>query len=109
MDLAPLTPSEEALLRQTIGLRCQRAREQLGLSQRALARTMDRSPSWVREVETGQQYAPPYLIRALATATGLSVGWFYGEQHVDTTTLLEEIRRLAHASAAFREQTLEAT
>jgi transcriptional regulator with XRE-family HTH domain len=91
VKLAPLDPSEEISLRQTIGLRCQRARETLGLSQRALARVMRRSPSWVREIETGQQYAPPYLIRALAAATGVSAGWFYGEDGPNANRLAEEI------------------
>ena len=92
MALIPLDDQEQALLRQTIGLRCRKARQELGLSQRALARAMDRSPSWVREIEAGAQYAPAYLIRALATAAGLSVAWFYGEEGlVDPRKLAEEI------------------
>ncbi|MBI3725011.1 helix-turn-helix domain-containing protein [bacterium] len=89
--LTPLSAEEEAILRQTIGLRCHRARERLGLSQRALARVMGRSPSWVREIETAQQYAPPYLIRALAAAAGVSVGWFYGEESLDAGRIAKEI------------------
>lgn len=79
--LSPLRADEEKVLRLILGARCRTARELLGLSQRALAKTMGRSPSWVREVETGAQYAPPYLVRALATAIGISAGWFYGEAH----------------------------
>lgn len=52
---------------------------------------MGRSPSWVREIETGQQYAPPYLIRVLATALGVSAGWFYGEDGPNPTRIAEEI------------------
>ena len=92
MKLVPLDDEEQGLLRQTIGLRCRKAREELCLSQRALAKAMDRSPSWVREIEGGAQYAPAYLIRALATATGVSVAWFYGEDClVDPRKLAEEI------------------
>jgi len=78
MKLIPLDDQEQALLRQTIGLRCRKARESLGLSQRGLAKVMARSPSWVREVEQGQQFAPAYLIQALGRATGRSPSWFYG-------------------------------
>lgn len=39
--------------------------------------------SWVREVERGEQYAPAYLVAALATAIGVSPGWFYGEDRKD--------------------------
>jgi len=93
MSLRPLDDQEQLLLRQTIGHRCRKAREQLGLSQRALAKVMDRSPSWVREIESGAQYAPAYLIRALATAAGVSTAWFYGEDDrlVDPRRLAEEI------------------
>lgn len=93
MKLVPLDDREQALLRQTIGLRCRKAREELGLSQRALAKAMSRSPSWVREIESGAQYAPAYLIRGLATAMGVSVAWFYGEDDrlLDPQKLAEEI------------------
>ena len=93
MALTPLGPEEEMLLRRALGLRCQRARQRLDLSQRELARVMGRSPSWVREIETGQQYAPPYLIRALATAIGVSAGWFYGEDWADPAQFAREIVR----------------
>ena len=92
MKLVPLDDEEQALLRQTLGLRCRKALKGLNLSQRALAKAMGRSPSWVREIEGGAQYAPAYLIRALATATGVSVAWFYGEDGlVDPKKLAEEI------------------
>ncbi len=78
-NLEPLDEQERALLRRTIGLRCRRARLQLGLSQRRLASLMARSPSWVREIERGEQFAPPYLTKVLAPAIGVSVGWLYGE------------------------------
>jgi transcriptional regulator with XRE-family HTH domain len=92
MKLQPLDAREQLLLRQVIGLRCRKAREELGLSQRALAREMERSPSWVREIESGAQYAPAYLIRALATGIGISAAWFYGEECVvDPGKLASEI------------------
>lgn len=92
MKLVPLGDEEQAVLRHTIGIRCRKARYDMGLSQRALAKAMNRSPSWVREIESGAQYAPAYLIRALATATGVSVAWFYGEEGVlDPKKLAEEI------------------
>lgn len=91
LSLTPLSEADQAELRRMIGERCQRARQQLGLSQRALARLMDRSPSWVREIEAGQQFAPAYLIRALATATRLPVGWFYGDEPPSAEELAGEI------------------
>jgi len=93
MTLEPLDSHERDHLRRTIGLRCRRARKRLGLSQRELARAMGRSPSWVREIEQGAQFAPPYLTRALADALGVSVAWLYGEP---------DLRRLL-ASALSRE------
>ncbi len=78
-NLEPLDDQERSLLRRTIGLRCRKARLQLGLSQRGLANLMARSPSWVREIERGEQFAPPYLTKVLAPAIGVSVGWLYGE------------------------------
>lgn len=77
MKVEPLDGVEVELLRRTIGHRVALARVRLGLSQRALARTMRRSPSWVREVEEGSQFAPAYLLVALARATSLPIGWFY--------------------------------
>ena len=102
MKLVPLDDQEQALLRQTIGIRCRKAREELGLSQRALARAMSRSASWVREVEAGTQYAPAYLIRALATGIGVSVAWFYGEDDrlVDPRRLAEEILQAVEEARA---------
>lgn len=89
--LVPLDDDEQTLLRQTIGLRCRKAREELGLSQRALAKLMNRSPSWVREIEAGAQYAPPYLVRGLANATCRAVGWFYGDDAPDPQLLAQQI------------------
>jgi transcriptional regulator with XRE-family HTH domain len=77
--IEPLDDDEQEHLRRTIGLRCRRARLRLGLSQRKLADVMRRSPSWVREIERGDQYAPPYLTKVLAQALGVSVAWLYGE------------------------------
>lgn len=65
-------------MRKTLGARVVVARKQVGLTQRGLARALGRSPSWAREVESGAQYAPAYLLVALAEATGWGVGWFYG-------------------------------
>jgi transcriptional regulator with XRE-family HTH domain len=80
--VTPLLPTEVEALRLTIGSRCRRARERLKLSQRGIAKIMERSPSWVREIEGGEQYAPPYYLKALAVAIGETVGWFYGEGDV---------------------------
>ncbi len=89
--LVPLEDQEKVSLRQAIGHRCRRARRHLGISRRALAEAMGRSPSWVREIEGGRQYAPPYLLLPLANATGVSVGWFYGEEGPDPRRLAEQI------------------
>lgn len=78
-SLTPLSDDEQHLLRQTLGIHCRKAREFLGLSRAGLAQTMGRSPSWVREIERGDQYAPPYLLLALARATARSPAWFYGQ------------------------------
>lgn len=69
---------ECAALRVFMGSRVRAARIQLGISQRELARQMDRSSSWVREIESGAQYGPAYLIVALTEALGRDLGWFYG-------------------------------
>jgi len=98
--LVPLDDHELALLRQTLGHRCRRARLRLDLSQRALAIIMDRSPSWVRDVERGRQYAPPYLVRFLASATGVSVGWFYGEDGPDHDALADRLLKVLQRRAA---------
>lgn len=91
--LTPLADDEQALLRRTLGLRCRKAREGLDLSQVRLAEALGRSASWVREVERGDQYAPPYLIVSLARATGRSPSWFYG---LDDEANLERVaERLA--------------
>ncbi|MBX3467384.1 MAG: helix-turn-helix transcriptional regulator [Planctomycetes bacterium] len=106
MDLTPLDPREQDLLRRTMGLRCQQARERLGLSQRALARVMDRSPSWVREVEQGEQWPPPYLLSTLARAAGVPVGWFYGDAEPDLEALAR--RLIDHLTAEGAERPTEA-
>ncbi len=77
-SLEPLDDREVDLLRQTIAVRSRKAPMLLGLTHRGLARSMDRSPSWVREVEAGTQFAPAYLIQALSTAISRPIGWFYG-------------------------------
>jgi len=99
VTLTPLDDGDQDLLRRTMGLRCRQARERLGLSQRALARTMDRSPSWVREVEAGEQWAPPYLVSVLARAAGMSVGWFYGEPEQDLEALTRRVLERIAADA----------
>ena len=74
--LRPLPEKERLILRKLIGRRVRAARGELGLSGRALAKVFDHSESWVREVEKGDQFAPWWLIVALAEATGRPVGWF---------------------------------
>lgn len=98
--LVPLDNREQDLLRQTIGRRCRQARQELSLSQRALAKRMNRSPSWVREIEAGDQYAPAYFLRALATAAQVSVSWFYGEgSPLDPRRLAAKILKAVHDAA----------
>ena len=80
--LAPLSEREQRQLRQRLGERCRKVREELGLSQRRLAEVMHRSPGWVREIERGDQYAPPYLLWALCRASGRTPGWFYAQGEV---------------------------
>lgn len=78
ITLRKLTERECGALRKMLGARVAVARGRAGLSQRGMAKVLARSPSWVREVETGAQYAPPYLLVVLAEATGWSMDWFYG-------------------------------
>jgi hypothetical protein len=78
VTVRPLTKRECGALRSMLGARVAVARKRAALSQRGLAKVLNRSPSWVREVEAGSQYAPPYLLAALAEATGWTMDWFYG-------------------------------
>ena len=94
-QVVPLDRREQDLLRKTIGLRCRKARGKLDMSQRTMAKAMGRSPSWVREIESGAQYAPAYLLRALASATCVSVAWFYGEQDL-AERIVAEVLQLLH-------------
>jgi transcriptional regulator with XRE-family HTH domain len=75
--LTPLSAWDEHQLHRLLAARVKLARERLGLSQRELARIMQRCGSWIREIESGAQYAPPYLIVSLAGALGVQPGWFY--------------------------------
>lgn len=74
----PLTENEAKALRVRLGRKVAEARRLVGVSQRALAARMGKSPSWVREIESGGQYAPHYLILSLAEAAGVPLSWFYG-------------------------------
>lgn len=76
--LDPLSPAEARALRSRLGRRVAETRGRLGLSQRALAKRMGRSPSWVREIEAGAQYAPHYLVLPMAEAAEVPLSYFYG-------------------------------
>lgn len=65
-------------LRVVLGERCAEARRRIGHSQRSLAKEFGMSPSWVREYENGDQFAPPWLVVTLAEASCVPVCWFYG-------------------------------
>lgn len=75
-EIRPLTERERTVLRLTLGARVAAARGVLKMSQRALAGVLGMSPSWIREVESGAQFAPWYLIVALSEATGWPVSRF---------------------------------
>jgi len=77
-NLCPPTEHEKAALRTVLGCRVRGARAHLKLSQRGLAKVLDMSGSWVREIEAGAQFAPAWLIALLAEATGWNISWFYG-------------------------------
>ena len=98
--LRPLAGDEVALLQRLIGNQCRKAREELRLTQRALATRMDRSPSWVREVEGGAQWAPPYYLAALARATGHTIDWFYGDERIQNLAdlILHRVREGIHVN-----------
>lgn len=74
-----LTDREKKATKLLLGARCAIARTRLGLSQRELARRMDKSASWIRECESGAQWCPWWLVIALAEASGRPIGWFIGE------------------------------
>jgi len=76
--LRPPTDREKAALRATLGCRVSLARGHLKLSQRGLGRVMSMSGSWVREIESGFQFAPAWLLAMLVEATGWNIAWFYG-------------------------------
>ena len=77
--LRQIPDKEQDALRKLAGRRVAVARKAAGLSQRAMARQLGRSNSWVREIESGSQWPPAYLLVSLAEATGRPVGWFYGQ------------------------------
>lgn len=76
---AVLSPEAEAALRRTLGARVREARLELGITQHQLALAFGIGQSGVAEMEKGRACAQPYVIQALASATGRSVGWFFGE------------------------------
>ncbi len=73
-----LSEKERDSLRRLLGVRVARARQRLKLSQRAMATEFDMSPSWVRQVELGAQFAPAWMLATLSEAIGEPVSWFYG-------------------------------
>lgn len=75
-----LSPDQQAALHRVLGDRVKAARLQLGLTQEQLGRALGRTQSWVREVESGRTAAQPYVLAALAAATGRGVGFFFGEE-----------------------------
>ena len=76
--MKPPRENTKRVLRVVLGERCAEARHALKLSQRALAKALDMSPSWVREYEGGKQFAPAWLVVALAQETNRPICWFYG-------------------------------
>lgn len=76
--LRPTTEHEKAALRTVLGSRVRTAREHLGFTMRGIARALGMSGSWIREVESGAQFAPAWLLAQLAETTGWNVSWFYG-------------------------------
>ena len=79
LERAVLSDEQEAALRRTLGERVKQARLELELTQEQVGHAFGRVQTWVREVEAGRTAAQPYMVVALAAASGRSVAWFYGE------------------------------
>lgn len=73
-----LTDEQEAELHRLMGDRVKQARLELGLTQEQLGHALGRTQPWAREVESGRTAPRPFVLLALAGATGHSLGWFYG-------------------------------
>ena len=74
-----LSDEQRDALHRVLGERVRAARVELGVTQAQLAAALGRTQSWVAEVESGRTVCQPYVIAALAAASGRSAGWFFGE------------------------------
>lgn len=79
MERAVLSPEQQEALHRLLGERIKAARLELGLTQEQLGAAFGRVQTWVREMESGRAAPQPYMLAALAAASGRSVAWFFGE------------------------------
>ena len=71
------TPERKEFIIQ-VGRRLAEAREQTGLSQRDVARLMQRSPAWISQIELGDYSPDPYELVQLADLYGVDVAAILG-------------------------------
>ena len=72
-----LTLEEEAELQVLMGQRVHEVRLELGLTQNELGYAFGRSQPWARDVESGRQWPPHWLLAGLSEAAGKPLAWFY--------------------------------
>lgn len=74
-----------------VGRRLAEARAQTGLSQREVARLMQRSPAWVSQVETGNYSADPFELVQLADLYGVDIAQVLGFEDFRKTRTPESL------------------
>lgn len=79
LERAVLSQEQQEAQARLLGERVKQARLELELTQAQVGVAFGRGQTWVREVEAGRSTAQPYMLAALASATGRSIAWFFGE------------------------------
>lgn len=77
--LVPLDEDEVEELRETLAARVKQAREEAGLTTGDVARAYGKTTQWVRHIENGNQWPPPWYLVALSRLAGRPTGTFFPE------------------------------
>ena len=81
-----------------LGKRIRRARERIGMSQEALAESVERDQKAISEYETGKRKLPAIELPTYAHALGVPISYFFDDEfHVDDLDqlLLQEFHFLS--------------